>query len=52
VNLLTEVDPDLVDIDGPEADRTALPGDGPVGQPSWTWKAMLDTAREKTVRRS
>jgi flagellar biogenesis protein FliO len=52
INLLTEVDPDLVDIDGPEADRTALPGDGPVGQTSWTWKAMIDAARERTVRRS
>jgi flagellar biogenesis protein FliO len=52
INLLTEVDPDLVDIDGPEADRTALPGEGPVGQPGWTWKAMIDAARERTVRRS
>ena len=52
VSLLAEVDPDTLDLDGPEADWTAPPGGGPMAQPGWTWKAMLDAAREKTVRRS
>ena len=52
VSLLAEVDPDTIDLDGPEADWTAPPGSGPVAGSSWTWKAMLDAAREKTVRRS
>ena len=51
VNILGEADDlgMLVD-DGPGADWTALPGDGPA-RPSWTWKAMLNAARERTVRR-
>jgi flagellar protein FliO/FliZ len=52
VNLLTEADESAVleDYDGSGADWTALPGGGS-GRPGWTWKAMLDTARERTTRR-
>ena len=51
VNILGEADDlGLLVDDGPGADWTALPGDGPT-RPSWTWKAMLDAARERTVRR-
>lgn len=52
ISLLAEVDPDTVDIDGPEADWTAPPGGGPTARPGSTWKAMIEAAREKTVRRS
>lgn len=52
VSLLAEVDPDAIDLDGPEAEWTAPPGGGPFDRPGRTWKAMLDAAREKTVRRS
>lgn len=50
VNILGEADDlGLLVDDGPGADWTALPGDGPT-RPGWTWKAMLDAARERTVR--
>jgi flagellar protein FliO/FliZ len=56
VTLLADLDPDEVDFDGSEADWTAPPGspDGTTGPSSSgsTWKAMIDAAREKTVRRS
>lgn len=52
VNMLTEVDPESIEDDGPGADWTALPGSGPVGSSGWTWKALIDAARERTVRRS
>ena len=52
VRLLTEADEGaLLEEDRPGAEWTALPGSGP-DRSSWTWKAMLDAAREKTVRRS
>jgi flagellar biogenesis protein FliO len=52
VNVLAEGDElALVEEDRPEAQWTALPGNG-TDRSSWTWKTMLDTAREKTVRRS
>ena len=52
VQLLAETDELSVIEDDPSgAQWTALPGGGP-DRPNWTWKAMLDTAREKTVRRS
>jgi flagellar biogenesis protein FliO len=51
VNFLGEADDlGLLDDDGPGAQRTALLGDGPA-RPSWTWKALIDAARERTVRR-
>ena len=52
INVLAEVDPDTYDFDGPESDRTSLSGGGPVVGPGKTWRAMLDTARERTTRRS
>jgi flagellar protein FliO/FliZ len=52
ISLLAEVDPDSVDIDGPEADWTAPPGGGPMVRPGQTWKALIESARERTVRRS
>jgi flagellar biogenesis protein FliO len=52
VNLLAEgEEPSGVEDDGSGAEWTALPGNGP-DRSGWTWKAMLDTARERTVRRS
>jgi flagellar biogenesis protein FliO len=52
VNLLAEADElALLEETGPEATWTALPGSGP-DRSSRTWKAMIDAAREKTVRRS
>jgi flagellar protein FliO/FliZ len=52
VQLLGETDPDSLvqEVDGSGADRTALPG-GPIGS-GRTWKAMIETLRERTVRRS
>lgn len=50
VNILGEADDlGLLEDDGSGADWTALPGDGPT-RPGRTWKAMLDAARERTVR--
>jgi flagellar protein FliO/FliZ len=56
VTLLADLDPEDLDLDGSEADWTAPPGSsngtsGPSSSGS-TWKAMIDAAREKTVRRS
>ena len=51
VNVLGEADElGFIEEDRPGAEWTALPGDGAI-RPSWTWKAMLDAARERTVRR-
>ena len=54
VNILGEADDLGIADEEPAvasgAHWTALPGDGPT-RPSWTWKAMLDAARERTVRR-
>lgn len=52
VNILSEADEAalLVEDDVPEANWTASPGGGPA-HPSWTWKTMIDAARERTVRR-
>jgi flagellar biogenesis protein FliO len=52
VNILSEADDTalLLDDDRPEANWTASPGGGPA-RPSWTWKTMIDAARERTVRR-
>src|SRR4051794_19945117 len=52
INVLAEVDPDTYDFDEPGSDRTSLRGDGPVVSSGRTWRAMLDTARERTTRRS
>jgi flagellar biogenesis protein FliO len=52
VNMLAEVDPESIEDDGPGADWTALPGSGPVGSSGRTWRALIDAARERTVRRS
>lgn len=56
VSLLTEADPDVFTAptigsgDGPEAQRTVLPGGGPrLGS---TWMDVVNTLRERTVRRS
>ena len=49
VRVLAEADPDSIETDGPETDRTAFPGSGP--RSGWTWKAMLEAVRELTVRR-
>ena len=54
VTLLADLDPEEIDLDGSEADWTAPPGSSGTTGPSSgsTWKAMIDAAREKTVRRS
>jgi flagellar protein FliO/FliZ len=50
VQLLAEGDQDS--IEGPlEAHGTGFP-EGGDATPGWTWKSVLDTARERTVRRS
>lgn len=54
VSVLGEADEDAIledDPVGPGAERTALPGDGLLLRPGRTWKAMLDAARDRTVRR-
>jgi flagellar protein FliO/FliZ len=51
VHLLTEADElSVLEEDVSGATWTGLPGGG-TDRSSWTWKAMLDAAREKTVRR-
>ena len=52
VNVLTELDPESIEDDGPGPEWTGPPGSGPAGSSGWTWKALLDAARERTVRRS
>ena len=52
VNILGEADDlGLLLDDGPEAHWTAPQGGGSESRPSWTWKAMMDAARDRTVRR-
>ncbi len=51
VNILGEADDvALLEDDRPEANWTASAGGGPA-RPGWTWKTMIDAARERTVRR-
>ena len=54
VSVLAEADPDALEAeDVPSGGHwTAVTGGGPVARPDWTWKAMIDAARERTVRRS
>lgn len=54
VSVLAEADPDAVELDDVPAGGhwTALPNAGPVARTDWTWKAMIDAARDRTVRRS
>ena len=53
VNFLGEADElGLTDDDVPGANWTAPSGNGPAtADSSWTWKTMIDAARERTVRR-
>ena len=52
VNFLGEADDlGVLEDDGPGANWTAPTGGGPMAQPSWTWKTMIEAARERTVRR-
>jgi flagellar protein FliO/FliZ len=53
VNVLGEADESavLLEEDGPGADWTALPGDGGLLRPGRSWKAIVDAARDRTVRR-
>ena len=51
VNILGEADDLGLLDDGPEAHWTAPQGGGSESRPSWTWKAMMDAARDRTVRR-
>jgi flagellar protein FliO/FliZ len=51
VNILGEADDlGLFDDEEPGGHWTAPQGAGPA-RPSWTWKTMIDAARDRTVRR-
>ena len=54
VSVLAEADPDALEAEELSSGGhwTSLPGGGPVARTDWTWKAMIDAARERTVRRS
>jgi flagellar protein FliO/FliZ len=56
VQLLSEGDPDSIEMTGSPFHSAGAPRTGPAGSgeradSSWTWKSVLDTARERTVRR-
>jgi flagellar protein FliO/FliZ len=51
VQLLSEGDPDSIEMSSAGAPRTGPAGSGERADSSWTWKSVLDTARERTVRR-
>lgn len=54
VNVLGEADESAVLLEedaGSGADWTALPGDGGLLRPGRSWKAVVDAARDRTVRR-
>lgn len=54
VSVLAEADPDAIEAEElpPGGHWTAIPSTGPVARTDWTWKAMIDAARDRTVRRS
>jgi len=56
VSVLAEADPDAFEAEDDTPVRghwTAAQGAGPLmARSDWTWKAMIDAARERTVRRS
>jgi flagellar protein FliO/FliZ len=54
VSVLAEADPDAIEVDDdpPGGHWTAAPSTGPLARTDWTWKAMIDAARDRTVRRS
>ena len=55
VSVLAEADPSALEVDDEPVNGhwTAAQGTGPFSARSdWTWKAMIDAARERTVRRS
>lgn len=54
VSVLAEADPDALEAeDEPQGGHwTASPIGGPLARTDWTWKAMIDAARDRTVRRS
>ena len=55
VSVLAEADPDALEAEDipVRGQWTAVQGAGPVlARSDWTWKAMIDAARERTVRRS
>lgn len=50
ITLLAEPDLDEIDLDDTEPQWTGLPGGA--ARPGTTWKALLESLREKTTRRS
>lgn len=55
VSVLAEADPDALEAEDTPVHGhwTAAQGAGPfTARSDWTWKAMIDAARERTVRRS
>ena len=50
VNVLAEADPASFEQEAPEGHGTALPAGAP--RPGQTWMALLDSLRERTVRKA